>query len=187
MTVVIATSNPGKVREFSRLLEPAGFTVKTPEECGVTGAPEEDGDTFLANARIKARAAAAATGLAALADDSGLCVDALDGEPGVRSARFAEPGKRTQTLLRRMEGQNNRKARFVTAAVLAYPGGREITAEGVCEGEIALAPSGTNGFGYDPVFFLPELGRTMAELLPEEKNAVSHRARALRALLEKLP
>lgn len=184
MTVVVATGNPGKAREFARLLE--GFHVKTPEECGVVSEPEETGDTFLENALIKARAVCAETGIPAIADDSGLCVDALNGVPGVRSARFAEPGRRKAVLLGNMREKENRKARFVTAVALVYPDGREVTAEGVCEGEIALEARGENGFGYDPVFFLPEMGRTMAELTDEEKNAVSHRGKAIRALLDKL-
>ncbi len=184
MTVVIATGNPGKVQEFACLLE--GFHVKTPEECGVVSKTEETGETFLENALIKARAVCAETGIPAIADDSGLCVDALNGEPGVRSARFAEPGLRKTVLLERMRGQKNRMARFVTAVALVYPDGREVTAEGVCEGEITLEARGKNGFGYDPVFFLPETGRTMAELTAEEKNAVSHRGKAIRALLKKL-
>ncbi|MDR0293784.1 MAG: RdgB/HAM1 family non-canonical purine NTP pyrophosphatase [Oscillospiraceae bacterium] len=191
-TIVLATHNPGKAREFARLLGPAGFTVKTLADYGVTEGPEETGATFLENARIKARAAMEATGLPALADDSGLCVDALGGAPGVLSARFAPSGKRTETLLRSMEGRDDRKARFVCALALAYPAGdgypdgREITAEGFCEGEIAEEPGGTNGFGYDPIFFLPEKKRTMAQLTPEEKDAVSHRGAAIRALLKSL-
>ncbi|MDR1692520.1 MAG: non-canonical purine NTP pyrophosphatase, partial [Oscillospiraceae bacterium] len=100
--------------------------------------------------------------------------------------RFAEPGKRTETLLALLEGHTDRSARFVTSVVLLYPDGREVTAEGVCEGEIAPAPRGDGGFGYDPIFFLPALGKTMAELTPDEKDGVSHRGKALRALLEKL-
>ncbi|MDR1693065.1 MAG: RdgB/HAM1 family non-canonical purine NTP pyrophosphatase [Oscillospiraceae bacterium] len=186
MTVVAATRNPGKAREFSRILSPLGFTVKSLDELGVSGEPEETGSTFLENARIKAAAAVAATGFPSVADDSGICVDALGGAPGVRSARFAEPGKRTETLLALLEGHTDRSARFVASVVLLYPDGREITAEGICEGEIAPAPCGDGGFGYDPVFFLPELGRTMAELTPDEKDGVSHRGKALRALLAKL-
>ena len=186
MTIVVATHNPGKAREHARLLETREIQVKTLADCGVTEVPEETGTTFLENARIKARAAMEATGLLSLADDSGLCVDALGGAPGVQSARFTEPGQRTQTLLRMMEGETNRKARFVCAVALVYPDGREVTAEGTCEGEITLEPRGTNGFGYDPVFFIPALGRTMAEMTSEEKDALSHRGAALRQLLEKL-
>ena len=184
MTVVVATHNQGKAREFARLLD--GFSIKTLADCGVTEVPEETGGTFLENARIKAQAAMEATGFPALADDSGLCVDALGGAPGVHSARFAAPGRRKETLLRMMEGKTDRKARFVSAVVLAYPGGREITAEGVCEGEIAYEPKGANGFGYDPIFLLPEYHRTMGEITPEEKNAVSHRGRAIRELIRLL-
>jgi XTP/dITP diphosphohydrolase len=203
----MATHNQGKAREMARLLD--GFTIKTLADFGITEEPEETGTTFLENARIKARAAMEATGLPALADDSGLCVDALDGAPGVYSKIYGGLTNLTEQialLLRQMEGETNRRAAFVCRLVLLYPDGREILAEGRCEGEILDAPRGDKGFGYDPVFapYLTESGcdacpapqsnpdnrsgprPSMAELEPEEKDAVSHRGRALSALLEKL-
>ncbi|MCL1807771.1 MAG: RdgB/HAM1 family non-canonical purine NTP pyrophosphatase [Oscillospiraceae bacterium] len=188
-TIVIATHNQGKAREFARLLEPAGFMIKTLVDCGVTEVPHETGATFLENALIKARAAMEATGLPSLADDSGLCVDALDGAPGVFSARyggFSSPKEQITHLLRQMEGQPNRTAAFVCQLVLLYTDGNEVSAEGRCEGEILLAPQGDGGFGYDPVFCVPSKNRSMAELTPEEKDGLSHRGLALRALLGKL-
>ncbi|MCL2003034.1 MAG: RdgB/HAM1 family non-canonical purine NTP pyrophosphatase [Oscillospiraceae bacterium] len=189
MTVVTATHNQGKAREMARLLKPAGIIIKSLADCGVTEVPEETGTTFLENARIKARAAMEATGLPALADDSGLCADALAGEPGVDSAVYGgltDSAERNAYLLRQMEGKTDRRAEFVCQLVLLYPDGRELLAEGRCEGEILDAPRGDGGFGYDPVFFVPEYNRSMAELTPEEKDAVSHRGRALRALTETL-
>lgn len=183
--VVVATSNPGKLREFReivggdvRLLDLAGFaTVEFPEE----------GDDYTVNAIAKARAAAAATGLPALADDSGLEVAGLDGAPGPRSARFGGPGldasERTAALLRAMSELRGdaRQARFVCVVALAAPDGTVATARAECRGRILDAPQGEGGFGYDPVFEV-EGGVAMAELSPERKNALSHRARALHAL-----
>lgn len=189
MTLVVATFNQGKAREFARFLEPRGFIIKTLTDCGVTDVPEETGSTFYENARLKARAALEATGIPALADDSGLCVDALDGAPGVYSARyggFFTDAEHNIHLLRQMEGKTERRAAFVCQLVLLYPDGREIAAEGRCEGEILEQPRGLGGFGYDPVFYLPEKTRTMAELTPDEKDNLSHRGIALRKLLEKL-
>jgi XTP/dITP diphosphohydrolase len=177
LKVVLATHNPGKTREFARLLGDAGIELVSLADCGVTDVPEETGRTFLENARIKAKAALKATGLPALADDSGLCADALYGAPGVDSANFDIPW-----LLRQMEGKTDRRAAFVCQLVLCYPDGREILAAGRCEGEILYSPRGDGGFGYDPVFFLPEKGRSMAELTAEEKNLISHRGVAIREL-----
>lgn len=190
---VLATGNRHKQREFAALL--AEFPVQVePLPEGVELAPE-DGQTLLANARIKARSAARATGKLSLADDSGLEVDALGGEPGVRSSRYAGPAvtfeDNNRLLLERLWGVHgaNRVARFRCVLVLASPEGKEITAEGRLEGRITDAPRGAHGFGYDPLF-LPEGGdRTLAELTSEEKNALSHRARAvtsLRQVLERL-
>ncbi|MDR0325394.1 MAG: RdgB/HAM1 family non-canonical purine NTP pyrophosphatase [Oscillospiraceae bacterium] len=187
--VVLATHNNGKAREFARLLEPAGIQIKTLADCGIAEVPEETGTTFLENARIKAQAAMKATGLPSLADDSGLCVDALDGAPGVWSAVYGgltDPAEQIALLLRQMEGKAGRRAAFVCQLVLLYPDGREVLAEGRCEGEILPTPRGDGGFGYDPIFLLPEKGLSMAELPPEEKNTVSHRGIALRKLLEGL-
>ncbi|MDR0248488.1 MAG: RdgB/HAM1 family non-canonical purine NTP pyrophosphatase [Oscillospiraceae bacterium] len=184
MKVVIATHNPGKLRELQALLAPCGCEavmsrMETP--------PEETGGSFEENALIKARAECLFAGLPAIADDSGLCVRALGGAPGVRSARFAPPGERRKTLLRMMEGVTDRHACFVCCAALVLPGGREITARGECEGAIAHASAGEGGFGYDSIFFLPDLGVTMAQITEREKNARSHRGRALRALLAQWP
>lgn len=189
--IVLATNNPGKVREFRRLIEPAGYEVLTPGELGVAFEVEEDGTSYAANAVKKARACAEATGMLALADDSGIEVDALDGGPGMYSARFGGPGLddagRTALLLARLEGvpEGQRTARYRAVVALAWPAreGREpVTFEGVEEGRIGFAPRGTRGFGYDPVFVVDD-GRTQAELRDEEKDAISHRGRAVRAAL----
>ncbi len=186
--LVLSTGNPGKRREMEALLAPLGVTLCLPSDWGVPFDPVEDGETFLENARIKAEAAMAITGLPALADDSGLVVDALGGAPGIHSARYGGPGltqdEKNAHLLAAMEGQSLRTARFVCALVCLFPDGRELTAEGVCEGVLLESPRGQNGFGYDPLFFLPEMGRGMSELSDEEKNAVSHRGRAVRALID---
>jgi non-canonical purine NTP pyrophosphatase (RdgB/HAM1 family) len=184
--LILATHNEGKRREWAALLDGLDLTVLLPEEAGITVEVEETGDTYVENALLKARALVEASGLPALADDSGLEVDALDGAPGVRSARF-HPGSdevRYVALLAALEGvgEEARGARFRCVAALALPDGRTYTAEGVCEGVIAESPSGEEGFGYDPVFFLPESGKTMAALEFDEKNRISHRARAAQAM-----
>jgi len=185
--LVLATGNPGKRKEMETLLSPLGLMLRLPAEWGVPFAPEETGTTFLANARIKARAALDLTGLPSLADDSGLVVDALGGAPGVYSARYGggglTPEQRNALLLKEMEGIDDRAARFVCVLCCLFPDGREIVAEGVCEGEILRAPRGTGGFGYDPAFFVTELGRGMAELTEGEKNRASHRGKAVREFL----
>jgi XTP/dITP diphosphohydrolase len=190
--LLVASGNRRKAAEIAAILgagPAAGLELVTLADFPALAPPVEDGATFLENARIKARAGAAATGLPTLGEDSGLAVDALGGAPGVYSARYAEGDDRArcEKLLRALEGvpPGRRSARFVTAAVLALPDGREERAEGTCAGEIALAPRGAGGFGYDPVFLLPD-GRTMAELSPSEKDALSHRGRALRALAPRL-
>ena len=186
-TIVLATHNLGKAREFSRLLELSDITVKTLADFGVDRVPKETGSTFLENARIKAKAAMKATGMPSLADDSGLCVDALGGAPGVYSADYggpaAPPSEKNELLLREMAGKPDRKARFICQLVLLYPDGREVLAEGRCEGEILERPRGSGGFGYDPIFFSTELGHSLAELSPAEKNLVSHRGKAIRSLM----
>ncbi len=145
--------------------------------------PEETGTTFEENARIKAQAVMQATGLPAIADDSGLMVDALGGDPGVYSARYGGPGLddtgRWQLLLKNMAGESNRACKFVSVICCAFPDGGEVMARGECPGILAQGPSGDGGFGYDPIFYLPQLGKTMAQLTPAEKNQISHRARAL--------
>ncbi len=186
LRIVLATHNRGKRREWQELLDGLPITLLLPEEVGAAGDVEESADTYLENARLKARALVARTGLPALADDSGLEVDALDGAPGVRSARYVlgNDEVRYRSLLRALEGvpPERRSARFRCVAVLSLPDGREWVAEGVSEGVIALAPAGEAGFGYDPVFYVPELGKTFAQLSSEEKNRISHRGRAAQAL-----
>ncbi|HEV8324864.1 MAG TPA: RdgB/HAM1 family non-canonical purine NTP pyrophosphatase [Myxococcota bacterium] len=198
--IVFATHNAGKLAEARALLAAVGFAdVRSLADFPALAAVAETEATFEGNARAKALAAAAGTGLAAVGDDSGLCVDALDGAPGVRSARFAADAGRgvgdaanVRLLLERLRDvpAARRGARFICA--LAYcpaPGAavaEEIVVRGTCEGAIGAAPAGEGGFGYDPVFVLPELGVTMAQLLPEEKNLLSHRARALAALIARL-
>lgn len=187
--LVIATHNPGKLREFQAILRPwADRLVSLADVAPGAPAPEEDGETYEDNARLKARAAVAATGLPALADDSGLEVDALGGEPGPRSARFAGDGAgaaaNNALLLERLRGvpPEDRGARYVACLVLVRPDGREAVAWGTCRGRILEAPRGEGGFGYDPLFYLPAFGRTFGELPPNVKNRVSHRARAARGL-----
>jgi XTP/dITP diphosphohydrolase len=188
--LLLASGNRKKAAEIAAILGgSAPLEVLTLADVPAFAMPEETGATFLENARLKARAGAAASGLPTLGEDSGLCVDALGGAPGIFSARYAEGGDRArcEKLLHELRDvpADRRAGRYVCAAVLALPGGREESAEGTCEGEIAFAPRGTGGFGYDPVFLQPD-GRTMAELTPEEKEAVSHRGKALRALAPKL-
>jgi len=184
---VVATSNPGKLREFRALLADLGAELLSQSDFPGTAMPEE-GDDYAENAARKARAIAAATGHVALADDSGLEVDGLDGRPGPHSARYGGPGLddagRVARLLQELDGQPgaSRSARFVCVAAVAGPDGRVQLARGECLGEILPAPRGEGGFGYDPVFFFAEDGVGMAELAPARKNEVSHRARALRAL-----
>ncbi len=188
MRVFLATTNPGKLRELKRGLAPLGWTFVTPDELPYTP-PEETGMSFEDNALLKAAAAAQQTGLPALADDSGLEVDALGGEPGVYSARyggFRRDVERNLYLLERLKGvpPEKRTARFVAVLVLAYPDGHVEVYRGETEGRILEAPRGHLGFGYDPLFFVPEAGRTFAEMLPDEKARYSHRGKAIRALLE---
>jgi XTP/dITP diphosphohydrolase len=200
MELLVATHNPGKMREFRALLTPLPVQVLFPSDLGLSVETREDGVTYAENARIKALAYARAVErerrtapLAVLADDSGLEVDALGGAPGVRSARYT-PGSdadRLATLLTHLEGipWKRRTARFRCVVAIATPGGDLHMAEGICEGIIAVAPTGESGFGYDPIFYLPEFGCTMAELPAETKNQISHRARAVQAalpLLQKL-
>ncbi len=188
MQVFLATTNPGKLRELKRGLAPLGWTFVTPDELPYTP-PEETGMSFEDNAMLKAAAAAKQTGLPSLADDSGLEVDALGGEPGVYSARFGgfkRDVERNLYLLERLKGVplEERTARFVAVLVLAYPDGHLEVYRGETEGLILEAPRGHLGFGYDPLFFVPEAGRTFAEMLPDEKARYSHRGKAIRALLE---
>jgi len=187
MKLLVATHNPGKVQEYRELLSELPADLVFPAELGLDIRVVESGDSFEENAVLKARAFSQASGFLTLADDSGLEVDALGGAPGVRTARYAGHGAsdadRYQLLLHNLEGVpwEARTARFRCVVALATPDGQLHTAEGRCEGVIALAPSGEHGFGYDPVFYMPEYGCTMAELDSAIKNRVSHRARAVQA------
>ena len=185
--LVIASRNPGKIREIERICADWSLERLTHEDVDIPEV-EEAGSTYLENALAKARAVARATGEPALADDSGIEVDALGGAPGPRSARFGGPDatddRNLRALLRAIAGvpRAGRSARYRAVAVVAWPDGREIWAEGVCEGMLTTAPRGAGGFGYDPLFEPLGWDRTMAELAPEEKDRISHRGRALRAL-----
>lgn len=179
MEFIAATNNPGKMAEMRRILERMGHTVRSQREAGVTLEPEENGTTFAENARIKARAICEAASTATIADDSGLCVDALDGAPGVYSARYAGDHGNDQAnndlLLKNMEGVTNRACRFVCAMALALPGEETRVLRGECPGELLYQRAGEGGFGYDPLFRY-HTGKTFAEMTEKEKNAVSHRA-----------
>lgn len=183
MKVVLASHNQKKMVEMKDILSQMGVEVLSQAEVGVDLEPEETGTTFEENARIKAQAVMQATGLPAIADDSGLMVDALGGDPGVYSARYGGPRLddtgRWQLLLKNMAGESNRACKFVSVICCAFPDGGEVMARGECPGILAQGPSGDGGFGYDPIFYLPQLGKTMAQLTPAEKNQISHRARAL--------
>jgi len=189
--IVIATQNPGKLREFAALLQPFDFEAVPQDAFGVSEA-EEPHATFVENALAKARHAAQATGLPALADDSGLCVLALNGAPGIHSARYAGEPKSDQRnndkLIEELKGHAERRAFYYSALVLVMrpDDPHPLIAEGEWCGEVIDAPRGTGGFGYDPYFYLPEFGLTAAEIAPDVKNRVSHRGKALQALAEKL-
>ena len=182
--LLIATNNRGKVMEFRSMLSGSGFDLVTPADTGMKTVVEETGSSYEENARLKATIFAAESGLLSLADDSGLEVDALGGEPGVRSARYAgemaSDAERVRFLLGRLAGVpwEKRTARFRCVIALATPAGEIALCHGECQGVITLEAKGTFGFGYDPVFYFPELGKTMAELQPEMKDRVSHRGHA---------
>ncbi|MFZ5563844.1 MAG: XTP/dITP diphosphatase [Thermodesulfobacteriota bacterium] len=182
--LVIATRNKGKTKEICDLLAGRNVVIKNLDDFGPIPEVEEDGVTFDDNAYKKASFAARILGFPALADDSGLVVEALDGAPGVMSARYAGPdaddAARCEKLLSEMAGKTHRKAAFECVISIAVPTGAALTYEGRCEGEVADRPAGDNGFGYDPVFYYPPLGKTFAQLSSEEKNRVSHRGKALR-------
>lgn len=184
--LLLATNNPGKVREFRRLLAAHPFDVVTPTEAGITLEVDESGDTYEANALLKARAFALAGDCLALADDSGIEVDALGGKPGMYSARYGGPGLddvgRTALLLSELQGVEppHRSARYRAVVAVAWPDGETRTFEGVQEGTIAFTPRGERGFGYDPVFLI-DADRTQAEISDHEKDQLSHRAQAVRA------
>jgi XTP/dITP diphosphohydrolase len=190
--IVIATRNQGKRREFERLLGPLGFEIEDLSSFPDLPDIVEDGATFEENALKKAVETQNYVGHLVLADDSGLCVDILDGAPGVLSARFAgEPSndqRNNEKLLLALKDvpMEQRNARFVCVLTLSIPDDRPIAVRGECRGIIAKEPKGINGFGYDPLFYLPEFGSTMAQLSPDQKNEISHRARALALLVDKL-
>lgn len=188
MKAVLASHNKKKMKEMQAILSQLGVEVLSQADVGVDLEPEETGATFEENARIKARAVMEATGLPAIADDSGLVVDALGGEPGVWSARYGGEGLddagRWKLLLKNMEGKTDRACKFVSVICCAFPDGSEVMSRGEVRGVVADGPNGDGGFGYDPVFYLPEKGCTMAQLAPEEKNKISHRGNALRAFRE---
>lgn len=190
MQFVLATHNPGKIREMSAILERFGIEVVTPKDLGITVDVEETGTTFAENSMLKAKAICELANLPAIADDSGLCVDALNGAPGVYSARYGGEGLddvgRYRLLLENLKGEPTRAAHFACAIACAFPNGDTITAEGQVKGTIAFAPMGEGGFGYDPVFFYPELAKTFGQLTQEEKSAISHRGRAMEDFVAKL-
>jgi XTP/dITP diphosphohydrolase len=188
MILVLATQNQGKIREIEKVLDLPRLKIQSLQDFPDLPEVVEDGQTFLENALKKARACAQATGRPALADDSGLEVDFLNGAPGIYSARFSGTGATDEAnnrkLLALLEGlpEERRTARFVCQMVLYFPEGTWIQTEGFCPGIIALEPRGEHGFGYDPIFYLPEFGKTMAEIPLQEKNRISHRAQALQKI-----
>lgn len=190
MKLIIASNNAHKLTEMKAILAPFFDDVQSMREAGIEHETVEDGETFMENAVKKARELAEISGCCAIADDSGLCVDALGGAPGVYSARYSgvhgDDKANNAKLLRELEGVENRGAHYACAIALAWPDGRLLTAEDYLYGEIAHDERGSNGFGYDPLFLIPELGLRTAEISPEEKNRISHRGKALRQLVEKL-
>jgi XTP/dITP diphosphohydrolase len=195
--LVLASNNPGKLREFRQMLAPLGMEIVPQAELGIAEAEEPHG-TFVENALAKARHASSASGLPAFADDSGICVAALGGAPGVQSARYAggtiasgreaQDAANNRKLLAALEGKADRRAHYYCVIVLVRHAGdpEPLIAEGRWQGEVIATPRGAGGFGYDPYFLLPGLGRTAAELMPDEKNAVSHRGQAMQRLVEML-
>lgn len=186
MKIVAATGNAHKVKEFREILE--DYEIISEKDVGFEGDVEETGRSFAENALIKARAVSKSTRLPALADDSGLCVEALGGAPGVYSARYSGGGdaENRALLLKNLEGVENRRAYFCSAVALVFPDGREICAEGKAYGNILHEERGNGGFGYDSLFMSDELGMTYAEATEQQKNSVSHRSRAMRELIKKL-
>lgn len=190
MKLVLATNNEGKVREFARILEPLGIEVMTQKQAGVHVSPEENGTTFAENARIKAMAVYEATGLPTVADDSGLCIDAMNGEPGVYSARYygedTSYEEKNRRIIESLNGvaEEKRTARFVAHITCVLSKDEILDCEGVCEGTIGHKPAGDGGFGYDPIFYVGD--KSFAELDGEAKDKVSHRGKALEKLYQKL-
>lgn len=190
MKFVLASNNAKKLNEMAAILGALGVEVVSPRDLGIHIEVEETGSTFAENAMLKAKAICETAQLPAIADDSGLCVDALNGGPGVYSARYGGEGLddvgRYRLLLESMRGQTTRAAHFACAIACAFPDGKTLTAEGRCDGTIAFAPMGEGGFGYDPVFFVPEYRKTFGQLTAEEKSAISHRGRALKDFVARL-
>jgi len=184
MKYVLATANPGKIKELGKILSELGIEFLTRRDLGINIEIDETGFTFLENATLKADAIAAASGMPAIADDSGLIVDSLDGEPGLFSSSYGGEGltdsQRCLYLLGKMENMEQRRAKFVCTIVCSFPDGKHITATGECHGKIMTGPRGADGFGFDPVFLPDGKDRTMAELTIDEKNEISHRGVALR-------
>ena len=190
MKFVLASQNQKKLNEMQDILSAYGVEVVLQSQVGVCVDVEETGTTFAENAALKAEAVCSATGLPAIADDSGLCVDALNGAPGVYSARYGGEGLddvgRYRLLLQNMRGMMDRRCKFVSAVCCVFPDGSRIAVEGECRGTLAYAPQGEDGFGYDPIFFVPELKKTFAQLTAEEKNAISHRGNAMKEFKREL-
>lgn len=190
--IVFATGNAGKIKEVQAILADLGLEVLSMKDAGIQADIVEDGKSYEENALIKARAVAAYTDAIVMADDSGLEIDYLNCEPGIYSARYMGEDTsyaiKNQNLINRLEGvpDEKRTARFVCAIAAVLPNGEELTARGVIEGRIGYAEAGENGFGYDPIFYVPKFGKTTAELSPEEKNQVSHRGKALELMKETL-
>ena len=190
--LIFATGNPGKLKEIKAVLGDLGYDIVTMKEAGIDIDIVEDGETFEDNALIKAKAVCQASGCLAMADDSGLEVDAMNKEPGVYSARWmgydTSYDIKNQAIIDKLEGvpDEERTARFVCACAAVFPSGEELVVKCNMEGRIGYEIAGENGFGYDPIFYLPEYGKTSAEITPEEKNAISHRGKALRKMAELL-
>ena len=189
MKLVLASKNKGKLVEMQAILSELGVEVVLQSELGIDVDVEETGTTFAENAGLKAKAVMEESGLPAIADDSGLCVDWLQGAPGIYSARYGgveTDEDRYRLLLNNMRGATNRAAHFHASIVCCFPNGDTVTAEGDCFGTVAYAPAGEGGFGYDPIFFVPEKRKTFSQLTAEEKNEISHRGVALRDFAAKL-
>lgn len=193
MRLIIATGNEDKVKEIGEILKGTGFEAVSMKQAGFTPDIIEDGTTFEENALIKAKAVHALTsGEYVMADDSGLCIDALDGAPGIYSARFCGEDSTYEEkfvkIFEMLDGvpEEERTARFVCAIAVVRPDGSSFTVRGEVEGVLHEEPKGENGFGYDPIFYVPEFGMTTAQMSPSQKHAISHRGRALRAMVEKL-
>lgn len=190
MRLIIASNNAHKIKEIKQILGSRFEEILSLREAEIDHETVEDGTTFLENARKKATEMAQISGCCALADDSGICAHALNGAPGVYSARYSGQHGNDEAnnllLMENLRDKADRTAHYSCAMVLAFPDGRTISAEGEMYGEIIFTPAGKNGFGYDPIFFLPDYGRTSAQISPEEKNRISHRAKALNLLVQKL-